>query len=566
MRTVISLFFLLNALFVSAQIFEAPHYPASYFRNPLKIPMSLSGNFGELRPNHYHMGLDIRTNKVQNLVVSAAADGYISRVKIEPFGFGRAIYINHPNGLTTVYAHLNNFFPELEKYVKEKQYSQESWSIFITIPPGLFPVKKGTFIAYSGTTGGSQAPHLHFEIRKTELDQNLNPLLFGFPIADKTSPVIQRLAIYDRTQSIYEQTPRFLDTRRTGNNFNISQGLAVVSSPRICFGISAFDTQTGSSNHNGIYEADLFVDDSPIIGFRMNEISYLDTRNLNAHIDYKTREIYGPYIQLLSNLPGYRNSIYKEVAGDGVIDLSDGNTRKIRIDVYDAYGNKSVLQFSIRYNGNRNEQAPVFGKLFKPMMVDGFEATDCEFYLGENSLYDSVHIAYTRNEQASSFVSALHVIGSTRVPLAEAITVRIRPTRTLSEWEKSRVVMQRSAGEDLEVRRVEWNNGWAKANFLEFGSFQLLIDDEAPQIIPTFVDGANLSKASRIVINVKDNNHQYKNFRAELDGQWLRFTNDKARSFIYIFDEKCAKGEHQLKVSVEDEAGNRSEKLFRFVR
>ena len=147
MRTVISLFFLFNALFVRAQIFEATHYPASYFRNPLKIPMSLSGNFGELRPNHYHMGLDIRTNKVQNLVVSAAADGYIARVKIEPFGFGRAIYINHPNGLTTVYAHLNNFFPELEQYVKDKQYSQESWSIFLTIPPGLFPVRKGTFAA-----------------------------------------------------------------------------------------------------------------------------------------------------------------------------------------------------------------------------------------------------------------------------------------------------------------------------------------------------------------------------------------------------------------------------------
>jgi len=378
--------------------------------------------------------------------------------------------------------------------------------------------------------------------------------------------VIQRLAIYDRTRSIYEQTPRLLDTRRTGNNFNISQGLAVVSSPFISFGISAFDTQSGSTNHNGIYEADLFVDDNPIIGFRMNEISYLDTRNLNAHIDYKTKAIYGPYIQLLSNLPGYRNSIYKKVAGDGVIDLADGKTKKVRIDVYDAYGNKSVLQFSIRYNGKRNEPAPATGKLFKPMMVDGFEAADCEFFLGENSLYDSVHIAYTRSETSSSSVSALHGIGSARVPLADPITVRIKPTRTLSESERAKTVMQRSAGEDMEVRKVEWNNGWAKANFLEFGTFQLLTDDEAPQIIPTFVEGANLSKSSRIVINVKDNNHQYKNFRAELDGQWLRFTNDKARSFIYYFDEKCSKGEHELKVGVDDEAGNRSEKVFHFVR
>jgi len=566
MRTVISLIFFFNFLFARAQIFQAPQYPTSYFRNPLNIPMSLSGNFGELRPNHYHMGLDIRTNKVQNLVVHAAADGYISRIKIEPFGFGRAIYINHPNGLTTVYAHLNNFFPELEQYVKEKQYSQESWSIFITLPPGLFSVKKGMFIAYSGTTGGSQAPHLHFEIRKTELDQNLNPLLFAFPVPDKTSPIIQRLAIYDRTKSIYEQTPRFLDTRRSGNNFTISQGLAIVSSPLVSFGISAFDMQSGSTNHNGIYEADLFIDDSPVIGFRMNEISYLDTRNINAHIDYRTKAIRGPYVQLLSNLPGYRNSIYKKIGGDGVIDLSDGKTRKVRVDVYDANGNKSTLRYAVRYNGNKIASLPSEGKLFKPMMIDGFEAADCEFFLGENSLYDSAHIAYTRNASTGDAVSALHIIGTIRIPLAEALTVRIKPTRTLSEAEKARTVMQRSAGEDSEVRKVEWNNGWAKANFSEFGNFQLLIDDEAPQILSSFGEGADLSKSPRIVINVKDNNHQYKNFRAELDGHWLRFTNDKARSFIYNFDEKCSKGDHELKVSIEDEAGNRTEKVFQFTR
>src|SRR5206468_332332 len=117
----------------------------------------------------------------------------------------------------------------------------------------------------------------------------------------------------------------------------------------------------------------------PVIGFRMNEISYLDTRNINAHIDYKTKAIHGPYIQLLSNLPGYKNSIYKKVSGDGTIDLSDGRTRKVSMVVYDAYRNKSVLQFSIRYNGNNTMNAPIPGKLFRPMMVDGFEAPECEF-------------------------------------------------------------------------------------------------------------------------------------------------------------------------------------------
>ena len=203
MRMVVILAALVNSFAGYSQIISTDPYPQGYFRNPLSIPMSLSGNFGELRPNHYHMGLDLKTNKVQNLSVFAAADGYISRIKIEPGGFGRAIYINHPNGYTSLYAHLNNFFPALEQYVKQKQYSAQSWNIYLEIPPDLFPVKKGNFIAYSGTTGGSQAPHVHFEIRKTDVDVNLNPLLFGFPIPDKTSPTLPRLAIYDRSKSLY---------------------------------------------------------------------------------------------------------------------------------------------------------------------------------------------------------------------------------------------------------------------------------------------------------------------------------------------------------------------------
>ncbi|PWT97961.1 MAG: M23 family peptidase, partial [Bacteroidetes bacterium] len=207
---------------LSAQINPTPDYPKGYFRNPLNIPITLAGNFGELRANHYHMGLDIKTNKVQNYPVYAAADGYISRVKIEPGGFGRAIYINHPNGYSTLYAHLNDFFPALEQYVTQQQYKQETWAIYIELPPNLFPVKKGDFIAYSGTTGGSQAPHVHFEIRRTSTDINLNPLLFGLPVADNIAPTITRIALYDRTKSVYEQSPKIYPVKKIGSGWGIS--------------------------------------------------------------------------------------------------------------------------------------------------------------------------------------------------------------------------------------------------------------------------------------------------------------------------------------------------------
>jgi len=568
MRMVVILAALVNSFAGYSQIISTDPYPQGYFRNPLSIPMSLSGNFGELRPNHYHMGLDLKTNKVQNLSVFAAADGYISRIKIEPGGFGRAIYINHPNGYTSLYAHLNNFFPALEQYVKQKQYSAQSWSIYLEIPPDLFPVKKGNFIAYSGTTGGSQAPHVHFEIRKTDGDVNLNPFLFGFPIPDNTVPTILRVAIYDRTKSLYEQNPRLLTVRRSGNKFNITPSLVQVSTPLVSVGIGAYDTQTGSTNHNGIYEGDLYIDDQPAIGFQMDRINYNDTRYLNAHIDYKKKVNGGFYIQLLSELPGYRNSIYKRVAGNGTIDLSDGKIHAAKITVYDGDGNHSDLRFSLRYDGTPRRNNSAQSKMFYPSMVDGYEAPDCEFYLSEKSLYDSVHIQYARSASSiTPAISALHSIGAVYIPLQEPITIRIKPLNNLTDAEESRTIMQRTAGGKTEVRKVEWNNGWAKANFSEFGNFQLAIDTEPPQIVPVnLYDGANLSKASRIVINIRDNFSQYENFRAELDGQWLRFTNDKGRSFIYVFDEKCARGSHELKISIDDEAGNRTQRVYRFTR
>lgn len=566
------LFFYLLSFFstVSAQNFPAKNYQKGYFIYPVQAKIGLAANFGELRPNHYHMGLDCRTEQRENLRVLAAADGYIAQVRIEPSGFGRAIYINHPNGLTTLYAHLNNFFPELEKYVKEQQYKMESWRVFLEIPPNLFPVKQGQFIAFSGNTGGSQGPHLHFEIRNTKTDKVLNPSLFGFPIQDNVPPTIVRLAMYDRCMSTYSQTPKLFSVKKVGGRYVPTSPLIITNTDRVSFGISAFDRYTGSANPNGIYEATIYFDGMAMSGFQLDDISYDETRYMNAHIDHKLKTGGGPYVEHISRLPGYPKGVYKDFESDGIIYLEDDSVHQVKVEVKDAYGNVSVLEFSIKrglINESKYTQNYDSPLKFYPGFVNVFEKEDVQVILDEKDLYDSLNFVYTKkNSLLPQAISALHSVHTALVPVHGYFTIRLKPDRDIP-GSIDKIVMQRTWGPKTDVVKAEIEGEWFKGKFREFGNFQLVVDNIPPVISPIGIrENANLSRSPQIIFTVTDNLKKIKNFRAELDGKWLRFTNDKGRSFIYKFDEMCPPGSHELKVSVEDEAGNRTIKTFHFIR
>jgi len=565
LKPILTFYFLLATFLTQAQLFPPLNYPSTYFRYPLGIPLKLNANFGEMRPNHFHMGLDLFTERRENLPVYAPADGWISKIKIDPNGFGNATYVSHPNGYTTLYAHMNTFPPQTLEAIKEGQYAKEKWNGDVEFTKDRFPVKKGQFIGYSGNTGASAGPHVHYEIRRTEDDACLNALLFH-KVYDVTPPDITRLAVYDRTKSTYEQTPRTLVPARSAGGYTLPGGVLTVNSNRISFALVAADRVTGVPNSNGIFEAVVYMDEEPVSGFRIDGIDYLQTRYLNAHIDYRIKTSGGSYFQHLSPLPGDRLPIYYK-KDDGLIHLNDTALHKIRIVVKDANGNASQLQFNIRRLSTVAPELNVQrdSRYMLPNQINIFEREDVQLMSSEKSFYDGFRFNYNYKTSATA-VSNIHVMHTPLLPVHDSMLFRIKPNKPIPEQLRNRVIMIKTARGKTVVERARLVNGWYEARFREFGEFWLEVDEVPPVVVVTGVaEGGVVGNGATITCTVAENKKEIRSFRAELNGNWLLFAG-LGPVYRYKVDEYCPPGEHELKIRVEDEAGNVTEKVIRFTR
>ena len=325
--------FLLLSFLTTLFSYSQEKYPEDYFRNPLDIAPVIAGTFGELRSNHFHSGIDIKTQGKQGLKIYAAADGYVSRIKVAQYGFGKAIYITHPNGFTTVYAHLSKYSDKIQKYVKSIQYKKEDYqtgSLFFK--KNKFPVKKGEIIAFSGDTGSSGAPHLHYEIRNTKTEEILNPLLFGLKPEDTTAPSIQSLKVYPLNNSsrINLQNKSFiLPLKNSSKGKYIADRISAFG--MIGFGINVFDRLDKALNKNGIYSLEMLVNGKRFYYHNVETFSFPESKFINLHIDYEHYKKYKRKYQKTYKETANKLSTYKNLVNNGIIDIKNGLSYTVEI-------------------------------------------------------------------------------------------------------------------------------------------------------------------------------------------------------------------------------------------
>lgn len=548
-------------------------YPKNYFRSPVDIKIQLAGTFGELRPNHFHSGIDIRTNSMEGLPIYAVAEGYISRMRVQATGFGYALYITHPNGLVSVYAHLQKYRGAIFDKMKEIQYELKSFEIDTMLSPSLLKVNKGDIIAYGGNSGSSQGPHLHFEIRDALTEEPINPLLCGFEVPDEVNPYIQAVTIYplniNSSVNNLKTQQRYL---ATGNrpNYSINQGAIINAWGELGFGIETIDLQSNSTNKNGVYSVELRKNGERIFYSVMERYYFKDTRAINSHCDFKERNYSGRWIQKSFVEPGNQLTIYKDLDNRGRLKLEPGEIYNMEYIVKDVKGNTSTLNFSI----NSLEKNPYEFTFSNTSRSDELFAYDRENkielknFIAEfpaYSFYDSIIISRSVKNGPSTAFSSMYSLGNKDIPVHGFYDVKIKPERSMTKYQESKaVVVQSGRGSAGGV----WENGYLKGKAKTMGSFYIGADSVGPSIRPVNIaNGKSMRAASKIMVKIGDNLSGIKSYNAYIDDQWVVMEHDAKYALLsYRFDEYCPPGKHVFRLVVTDMKDNKTQYLATFTR
>jgi len=551
MKKILILLFALTVTLTQAQ----PNVPTDYFSNPLDVNLILSGTFGELRSNHFHSGLDIKTQQREGLNVLASSGGFVSRINIQHHGYGKALYIQHPNGYTTVYGHLSEFSPEIEAYIKKQQYEKESYEIELFPEVGVLPVEKGALVAFSGNTGGSGGPHLHFEIRDGQ-QRPMNPKLFGIEIKDTQTPTVNTLFAYPLGEDAHvngsAQQQRIKLIPLPDGSFKTDP---ISACGAIGFGISTIDKQDGASNSNGVYKIETSLNGDAVFQLNFDRFSFDESRHLNQLIDYEYFSNNKSRITKLYVQPNNPLSVYNNVVNEGKLNIQDSLTYLYNIKVQDFAGNERLIRIQINGKQTNNiilKNIKETGYFVKADQAFSVEENGIDAYIPKGSLYEDIFLDI-------SFKGDTIYFHRDDTPIHTNITLGFDVSKYKQE-DREKMFIARLGYKD----RPNYNNTYKKGDrfttsIRTFGNYTLAADVKPPSVSPiNFQDKQWITGNSDLKIRITDDLSGIKSYRATVNGKFILMEYEsKNNTLTHNFsDGVVTETENNLKVIVTDNVGN----------